>query len=177
MNILALIGSPRKQSNTDILVDKLLEGARQNRHTGEKIYLYDYQISGCIDCRSCKEKDYVCCLQDDMQKIYPKMQNADLLIFGTPIYWYGPTAKMKLLIDRMRPFIASKKLQGKKAVLVVPSEEGPTACKALLQMFRLSLNYLGMQLAGKLLATAYQRAEIANNKKELNKAYRLGITL
>jgi len=141
-----------------------LEGARQNGHRGEKIYLYDYQISACIDCRSCKEKDYACCLQSASGG------------FGTPIY-YGPTAKMKLLIDRMRPFIASKRLQGKKAVLVVPSEEGPTACKALLQMFRLSLNYLGMQLAGKLLATAYQRAEIANNKKELNKAYQLGIAL
>jgi len=49
-----------------------------------------------------------------MKKIYPKMEKADLILFGTPNYWYGPTGKMKLLIDRMRPFVANKKLKGKK---------------------------------------------------------------
>ena len=43
------------------------------------------------------------------------MDEADIIIFGTPNYWYGPTAKMKLLIDRMRPYIANEKLNGKKA--------------------------------------------------------------
>ncbi|MGD9365976.1 MAG: NAD(P)H-dependent oxidoreductase [Desulfobacteraceae bacterium] len=45
------------------------------------------------------------------------MDEADLIIFGTPNYWYGPTAKMKLLIDRMRPYVTNEKLKGKKQLL------------------------------------------------------------
>jgi len=177
MNILAIIGSPRKRGNTDILVDQILKGCLKKGHAGEKLYLYDYEISPCIDCRFCKTKDYSCSIRDDMQKIYPKMQMADLIIFGTPVYWYGPTGKMKLLIDRMRPFIANKRLQGKKGVVVVPSEEGPDACAALLKMFRMSFNYLGMQFGGNILAKAYEKGEIAENKAELEKAYELGLSL
>ena len=177
MNILALIGSPRKAGNTDILVERLLMGAREKGHKSQKLYLYDYEISCCIDCRFCKTKDYNCAIQDDMQKIYPKMQDADLIIFGTPVYWYGPTAKMKLLIDRMRPFIASKRLEGKKAVLIAPCEEGPKACRALLEMFEMSFDYLGMEFSGKILATAYERGEVAEDKEELKKAYEFGVSL
>lgn len=177
MNVLALIGSPRKGSNTDILVDRILRGCRARRHTSEKLYLYDFEISPCIDCRRCKTKDYECAIKDGMTEIYPKMEQADVLLFGTPVYWYGPTGKMKLLIDRMRPFIASKKLRGKKGVLVVPCEEGPNACGALLEMFRKSFDYLGMEFVGKVLATAYERAEVAKNQEDLRKAYELGISL
>lgn len=176
MNILALIGSPRKGGNTEILVDQILKGSRKNGHLGEKLHLYDYEISPCLDCRFCKTGDYRCAIRDDMLKIYPKMQMADIIVFATPLYWYGPTAKMKLLIDRMRPFIASKKLQGKKAFVVVPSEEGPNACEALLTMFQRSFDYLGMQLGGKILAKAYEKGEIAENRAELEKAYELGLS-
>ena len=177
MRILALIGSPRKQSNTDILVDKILEGCKEKGFISEKLYLYDFDISACTDCRLCKSENYECAIKDDMQQIYSSMVEADILIFGTPVYWYGPTGKMKLLIDRMRPFIAGRKMQGKKAVLVVPSEEGPKACKALLEMFRMSFDYLGMEFIDSILSMAYERAEVSGNKKDLEKAYELGISL
>ena len=118
MKILALVASPRKGSNTDILVDQILKGCKESGHSGEKLYLYHYRISPCIDCRNCKKGEYVCTLKDSMQQIYPKMEEADLIIFGTPNYWFGPTAKMKLLVDRMRPFAANKKMKGKRWVLV-----------------------------------------------------------
>jgi multimeric flavodoxin WrbA len=74
MKILALIGSPRKKGNTDLLVGQILEGNKAKGHTTEKLYLYDYTISLCVDCRSCKKGDYVCCLNDEMQQIYAKME-------------------------------------------------------------------------------------------------------
>jgi len=165
MKILALIGSPRKGSNTDALVEQILKGSRARGHTAEKLYLYDYMISPCVDCRNCKKGSYVCTVNDGMQRIYPKMEEADLIIFGTPLYWYGPTAKMKLLVDRMRPFVANRKLKGKKAVIVSPSAEGAKACGPLLEMFRLSFEYLGMEFAGKVLAKAYEKGEILKNRR------------
>ena len=177
--ILALVGSPRNDGNTDILVEEILRGARTNGHATEKLRLYDYDILPCIDCRKCKksELDYKCALSDGMQEIYPKLEAADIIIFGTPIYWYGPTAKMKLLIDRLRPFIASRKLSGKKGIIVVPSEEGPDCCGPLMQMFQMSFDYLGMQMAGSILVKAYERSEVKENPEDLSKAFDLGASL
>jgi len=177
MKILALNGSARKNGNTDILIDQILKGSKEKGHKSEKLYLYDYEILPCIDCRACKKGDYACPLNDGMQKIYPKMEKADLIIFGTPNYWYGPTGKMKLLIDRMRPFVPSSKLKGKRWVIVSPSAEGPKSCRLLVDMLRLSCDYLGMKFAGKVLAKAYDKGEIIKNQNALKKAYELGISL
>lgn len=177
MKILALIGSPRRGGNTDILADQILLGAKTMGHATEKLCLYDYEILPCIDCRGCKRDEYACVLKDGMEKLYEKLQDCDLIIFGTPIYWYGPTAKMKLLIDRLRPFIASDKLRGKRGIVVVPSEEGPGCCGPLMELFRMSFDYLGMIMAGNILAKAYEKGEIKDNVEELNRAYNLGRSL
>ncbi|MGD2187042.1 MAG: flavodoxin family protein [Desulfobacterales bacterium] len=177
MKLLALIGSPRKGSNTDILVEHFLEGSKTNGHTSQKLYLYKYEISPCIDCRKCKQDDLICVLDDSMQEIYPQMDSVDVLIFGTPNYWYGPSAKMKLLIDRLRPYVANQKLKGKKAVVITPAAEGPKACGPLVEMFRLSFDYLEVEFVGKILGTAYERKEILNTKEVLSAAYDLGASL
>lgn len=177
MKILALNGSARKKGNTDILIDQILKGSKRGKHTTQKLYLYDYEILPCMDCRDCKKGDYVCTLNDGMKKIYPKMEKADLIIFGTPNYWNGPTGKMKLLIDRMRPFVPNRKLKGKKWVIVSPSGEGPNSCRLLVEMLRLSFDYLGMKFAGKVLAKAYEKGEVRKNQKALKEAYDLGTSL
>ena len=177
MKILALNGSARKRGNTDILIDQILKGIKKGKHISEKLYLYDYEILPCMDCRDCKKGDYVCTLNDAMKKIYPKMEKADLIIFGTPNYWNGPPAKMKLLIDRMRPFVPSRKLKDKKWVIVSPSGEGPKSFRLLVEMLRLSCDYLGMKFAGKVLAKAYEKGEIRKDQKALKKAYELGMSL
>jgi multimeric flavodoxin WrbA len=177
LKILALIGSPRKRSNTDILVDEVLRGAETKGHTWEKVYLYDLEIKPCLDCRACKKGNYTCPMDDGMKGLYSKIEASDLIVFGTPIYWYGPTGKMKLLIDRLRPFIASGKLKGRRGLVVTPSEEGPGCCSPLVQIFRMSFEYLGMDFLGSLLAIAYERGEVAGKKEEMEKSYRLGASI
>jgi multimeric flavodoxin WrbA len=177
MKVLGLVGSPRRASNTDLLVTAVLEGATTNNHITEIIYLYDMEIAPCIDCKVCKKVNYKCALKDDMQGLYSKLEKADIVVFGTPLYWYGPSAKMKLLVDRLRPFIASKKLKNKKAVLVVPSEEGPKACNLVVGMFNSSFKYLEMNLIAVLLPKASKYAEIKEQPQTLNKAFTMGKNL
>ena len=177
MRILALIGSPRLGGNTDTIVDEILKGCAEKGHAVRKLYLYDFEIVPCLDCRACKKGDLVCKLNDDMKDIYPKLEAADAIVFGTPLYWYGPTAKMKLLIDRLRPYIASRRLEAKAGLLVSPSEEGAEACQGLVDMFRRSFHYLGMTFAGCLLPRAYEKGEIKENPDELKKARDLGASL
>lgn len=177
MRVLGLIGSPRKGGNTDLVVSKLLEGAKAGNHLTEKVYLYALDIAPCVDCRSCQKGNFQCALKDDMQTLYPKLEDADVIVFGTPLYWYGTSGKMKLVIDRLRPYVLSKRLKGKKAVVVVPSEEGAEACNHVVGMFELSFNYLGVTLAGKLLVKAYEKAEVKAQPETLSRAFELGKTL
>ncbi len=109
-----------------------------------------------------------------MQTLYPKLERADIIVFGTPLYWYGPSAKMKLLIDRLRPFVASKKLEGKKAILVIPSEEGADVCKLTVGMFNLSCKYLHIDLLGVMLPKASEKAEVKTQPQILNEAVAIG---
>jgi multimeric flavodoxin WrbA len=177
MKILALIGSPRRGGNTDLLVDQILRGCSSRGYGKEKVRLYDVEIEACIDCRRCKKGDRACALSDGMREVYPKLDEADVIVFGTPIYWYGPTGKMKLFIDRLRPYIASEKLRGKAGVVVVPSEEGPGCCGPLMEMFRMSFDYLGMEFAGSILARAYEKGEVGEDAEEMKRAYELGRSL
>ena len=174
MKVLGLVGSPRKKSNTDLLVAEILTGATGNGHISEKVYLYDIDILPCVDCKVCKRSNYQCALKDGMQTLYPKLEEADVIVFGTPLYWYGPSAKMKLLVDRLRPFIATKKLGGKKSVLVVPSEEGADACSLIVGMFNLSFKYLEMDLVNVLLPQATERAEVKKQPQVLEEALAIG---
>jgi len=172
MKILALMGSPRKQGNTDLLINEIQAGAEGAGHQYEQLNLYDLDISPCTDCRDCSTGP--CSIDDDMQDIYPKIEGADVIIFGTPLYWYGPSGPMKLLIDRLLPYGESGKLKGKKAVLVIPSAEGPTACEAAVRMFQLSFNYLGIDIIHTLLPTAYEKGEIDRDTQTLEQARRIG---
>jgi multimeric flavodoxin WrbA len=177
MKILAMIGSPRKGSNTDILVDQLLKGAEENGHDSQKLYLYQYDIKPCVDCRKCKAGEPVCALKDDMTDLYPLIDKADVLVFGTPNYWYGPSAKMKLLIDRIRPYVESRILEGKAAMVAIPAGEGPPACGPMMEAFKMSFKYLGMKFAGAVLGEAYERKEILDKPDSLQEAYELGKSL
>jgi hypothetical protein len=77
----------------------------------------------------------------------------------------------------MRPFVPSKKLKGKKLVIVSPSAEGPKSSRLLVEMLRLSCDYLGMKFADKILARAYEKGEIKKDQKALKKTYEFGMSL
>jgi len=177
MKVLGLVGSPRRGSNTDLLVNLILEGAGESKHAIEKVYLYPLDIKPCMDCKACKKGIFQCTLKDDMKELYLKLEEADVIVFGTPLYWYGPSAKMKLLVDRLRPFIASKKLRGKKAVLVIPSEEGAEACSLAVGLFKMSFKYLEMDVVSVLLPRASAHAEVETQPQTLNEAFAIGKNL
>lgn len=99
MKVLGISGSPRKEGNTDILVKKALDAAKANGTEVEFIGLAGKDIKGCIACPDCG-KNGKCVIDDDIQAIYPKMEEADAIILGTPIYFGQMTAQTKTLMDR-----------------------------------------------------------------------------
>lgn len=100
MRILGLTGSYRKNGNTHILVEKVLEGARALGAETESIFLPDHDIKDCIGCEGCRTS-YKCVIKDGMQAIYPKLEAADAIVLGSPTYFYNVTGIVKNFLDRM----------------------------------------------------------------------------
>ena len=98
IKITGIVGSPRKNKNSDTLVQKVLEGCQYQGALVEKIYLENLDIS---PCQAHKPQDGKgCVIHDDMDILYKVFEDADGLVLGTPVYYNSVSAQMKLMIDR-----------------------------------------------------------------------------
>jgi len=99
--------SPRKNGNTDILLQQAMSGVEAAGGQGETIYLRDYNFKPCIGCNNCA-KTGECVVKDEMQLIYPKLLEADRIILAAPIFSMGINALAKGMIDRFQRFWSTK---------------------------------------------------------------------
>jgi multimeric flavodoxin WrbA len=99
MKILALNGSRRKNGNTSILLETILNPAAAAGNETEQIFLGDYRIEACTGCEACS-KSWDCVIKDDFAALIEKLDQADGVVFGSPTYWYTVTSDMKRFIDR-----------------------------------------------------------------------------
>ena len=104
--ILVITTSLRAGSNSDRLAEEMIRGAEAAGHRVERISLKDKQIGFCRGCFVC-QKTGKCVIRDDMPEIVEKMEQADVLVFATPIYYYEMSGQMKTLLDRGNPLFVS----------------------------------------------------------------------
>jgi len=143
MNLLAIVGSPRKGKATDTLVEKAIEGAKSKNPdlVVKKIHLIDRNIEYCRNCLACRndktDDPYAdCVIRDDMGSIKEDLVNADSLIMATPVHMGYATAIMTAFLERIVwsftkpegkmltvkgiPSVPRSK-KNRKAVIIVPS--------------------------------------------------------
>ncbi|MFC1624460.1 flavodoxin family protein [Candidatus Omnitrophota bacterium] len=101
MKVLGINGSPRIGGNTDLLLDKVLEGAKVKGGEIEKIILNKLKFSPCLECENVKD-DGSCIVEDDMQMVYKKIKEIDVLILASPIFFGSLSAQTKMMIDRFQ---------------------------------------------------------------------------
>ncbi len=99
MMILGIHGSPRRDGNSDILLRAVLDAAAAAGATTRELFACDLDIHGCLECGGCDETGE-CVIEDDMGQVYPLLEAADAIVMATPIFFYGPPAQLKALIDR-----------------------------------------------------------------------------
>ena len=183
MKVLGIMGSPRRQSNTEILLDKVLEGAREAGAEVEKVLVSKLKISPCLEIYACF-KDGNCAIKDDMQSLYKKLLEADHIIFASPIFFYGITSQAKAIIDRCQA------LWGRRHVLGMGKEDkrvrrgvfvsvGATHGKRLFDGAVLTLKYffdaIGVRYFGDLLIRGIdKKGQIREHPTALDDAFRLG---
>lgn len=104
-NVVIISSSPRKGGNSDTMADEFLRGAVEAGNTVEKINIRDMELKFCIGCLSC-QRTGKCVLRDDMNALYDTVQRADILVFATPVYYYGMTGQLKTFLDRLNPLFS-----------------------------------------------------------------------
>jgi multimeric flavodoxin WrbA len=120
--IVALNGSPREHGSTAALVNEVIKAAGEYDAEVKSYYINGMNIKGCQSCYACKTEGR-CVLQDDMQELYGEIASAAGIIFATPVYMWQMTAQLKLVVDRLYPFLkpdySSYLAPGKKVLLAV----------------------------------------------------------
>jgi multimeric flavodoxin WrbA len=105
--VLVISTSLRAKSNSDILTEKLIEGAKASGHDVEYIGLKGKNIGFCIGCLACQNTQK-CVIKDDAAEIAEKVKNADTLVFATPIYYYEMSGQLKTFLDRCNPLYSQE---------------------------------------------------------------------
>ena len=189
--ILGIGGSPRKGGNSDMLLQHVLQGARESYAVIENAHLRDIQFQSCIGCEKCR-KDKICTgLQDGMSLLYPKVVAAKGLVLVSPTHNYNITALMKAFIDRLyclynfdnknRPGEWSSQLdgQGRKAVIVAVCEQETRKDMGFtLDAMRLPLEALGYEVTNELAVfNVFSKGKVKEKTEILTQATNLGTVL
>jgi len=184
MRIIAFLGSPRKNGNTELLLKESIRGVEDSGIKVNVFNLNHMKISPCQNCGGCEDTG-ICIFKDDMFEIHDAIRGADRIILASPIFFFGVSAQAKIMIDRCQCFWCEKYLLKK------PIPEGPHGRKGLLLLVGGQKKEIGIQCA-EATAKAFFRTisvpehetlgylgidakgEIVNHPTALNEAYMAG---
>ena len=169
MKIAVLNGSPRK-ANTSSMVAAFIEGAEEAGHEVEEYQVGRMKIAGCLGCEYCHTKGEGACIQkDDLEKIMPAYQEADMIVFASPIYYFCMTAQMEAAIQRV--YCIGKPVAAKKATLLL-SSGSPAVYDAAMAQIAGYCAYANMEFVGTITANGEENGSEAKlaEVKEFAKA-------
>ncbi len=183
--VLVLKSSPRKDSNSSILADEVAAGARKKGAQVEVVALSQSKIAPCKACDSCqKSKVEFCSIQDDMIALYPKVIEADAIVYATPIYWFTVSAQLKLFMDRCYALMAphheegdASPLAGKAVVLCTTYGDDDPLCSGVVNARGTFIDfcaYVGADLIDVLHGAAQEPGEIKQDKELMEQARAVG---
>ena len=183
MKVLGIMGSPRRQSNTEILLDKALEGAREAGAEVEKVLVSKLKISPCLEIYACR-KDGNCAIKDDMQLLYKKLLEADHVILASPMFFYGVTSQAKAVIDRCQALWVRKHVLGmgkedrrerRGLFISVGATRGTKLFEGAVLTVKYFFDAIGVRYSGDLLVRGIDnKAQIKEHPTALEDAFRLG---
>ena len=123
-NILVISSSLRNRSNSEILADAFIKGAEAAGHNVEKVSLKNKSIAFCKGCLAC-QKIGTCVIKDDAPAITEKMCQADVIVFATPVYYYGMSGQLKTMLDRANSLFTADYKFRKIYALISAAEDEP----------------------------------------------------
>ena len=172
--ILILLGSPRRGGNSERLAEAFAEGARLAGHRVELVPTLS--IGPCTACDYCRSHAGSCVQQDEMQALYPRIQRADILVFASPVYYYGLSAQIKCAIDRFY-CIPNQVFAGKGCILLASAGGDDSVFSPMRVQYEAIFHYLGMRDLGSVTASGIMEKGAVCGTAKLEEAKSLGQSL
>jgi multimeric flavodoxin WrbA len=180
--ILALAGSPRRRGNTERLLDAVIAAAAEQGVQSEKVMVRNLKISPCLEIYECAKTGH-CAINDEMNALYPKLLQAGVIIMASPIFFYGPPAQLKAVIDRCQALWSRKYIlkqspgrpPGKGVLISAAASGGARLFEGLLLTARYFFDTLDIKLEHELLVRGVDEAGAVDDKADvLDQARQLG---
>jgi multimeric flavodoxin WrbA len=185
VKVLGIIGSPRKGGNTELLLEEALKGAEAGGAEVQRLRVSDYAITPCRECHGCDETGE-CIILDDMQQIYPKLLEADIIFLASPIFFYGISGWAKNLVDRSQALWTKKYLvkdpslgrEGKKRkgfFISVGATKGQKLFEGAILTVKYFFDAFNAEYAGDLLLKGIEgKGDILKHPEALQQAFQAG---
>ena len=176
MKILVLTGSPRKNGNSNTLADNFIKGAKE---AGHEIVRFDSafkEVHPCIGCNSCGMNG-PCVFKDDFEFVRQHIVDADMIVFATPMYYFGFSAQLKAVIDRFYAINGQIHRPKKTALLMTYADNSAEKEAILVNHYNFLVKYLGWENVGRVIAPGVWPAGAVNHTNYPQKAYELGKSL
>lgn len=173
MKILVLTGSPRKNGNSNILADNFIKGAAEQGHEIVRFDVAEKNVHPCIACNSCG-MDGPCVFDDDFDFVRKHIIKADMVVFATPMYYFGISAQLKAVIDRFYALNGQIHVHKKAVLLMTYANNSREDERPIVTHYEQLLSYLGWEDAGRVIAPGAWVAGSVNRTKYPAMAYELG---
>ena len=172
--IVILMGSPRNNGNTELLVNAFVEGAKEQNQV-EVVRVSEYKVNPCCGCNACyTNENHVCSQKDDMSEIYLKLTDADILVVASPVYFYGISAQLKAIIDRLHTPMRQQFAIKKTALLLVGAAKIPELFDAIKMQYELIDDFFHLENIGMVLANDVKEKGDVLESDAIRKAVELG---
>lgn len=174
MRIVVITGSPHRNGTTAALAEAFIEGAKEAKHDIFRFDAAKEKVSPCLACDHCRTKGR--CIHDDgMRELLPALERAELVVFVTPLYYFGMSAQLKSVIDRFYARNTALLGRGKQAYLLAASyDDNDWTMNDLVGHYQTILRYMNWHDAGMLLATGCGCREDVEKTDFLDRARKMG---
>ncbi len=177
MKIVILMGSPNKNGSTNILVENFIKGAEEKGHDCKVIDVCRANVHPCIGCVKCGYEG-PCVQKDDVELIRGQLLSSDMVVFATPLYYYGMSAQLKMVVDRFCAYNSS--LNGrhlKSALLTVAWNADDWTFDALEAHYKTLVRYINFEDKGMVLGYGCGSPSMTKRSRYPEEAYKLGKSL
>ena len=174
MKITVLFGSPNRKGSTNILVESFVRGATEARHECEVLDVCHMNIHPCTGCVACGYEG-PCVQKDDVEQIRAKLVASEMVVFATPLYYYGMSAQLKIVVDRFCAYnssLNSKHL--KSALLTVAWNADDWTFEALEAHYKTLVRYINFEDKGMILGYGCGSPAMTQRSRYPEEAYKLG---
>ncbi len=174
MKVVVIKSSPHKKGSSNLLAERFIQGAREAGHSVEELDAGHMNLHPCLGCDHCG-MDGPCAQKDDMLEIRDALLGADLAVFVTPVYYFGMSAQLKMVIDRLYSFTVRLSGRHLKTVLIAAAwDSDDDVMPALLAHYKKLCRYMNFIDCGQVLGTGCGTPSMTARSSHMQEAYLLG---